>query len=140
MKLSPNFTLQELTQTSTGLQNEPKPEHLPRLIALAATLEKVRSLFNRPIIVSSGYRSDAVNTKVGGSKTSAHSLGYAADFTVKGLSVREVCEKLVQSNIKFDQLIDEKRGNTTWIHLSIDPRMRGQVLTFRNGTYTQGLT
>ena len=140
MKLSPNFTLQELTQTSTGLPNEPKPEHLPRLIALAATLEKVRSLFNRPIIVSSGYRSDAVNTKVGGSKTSAHSLGYAADFTVKGLSVREVCEKIVQSNINFDQIIDEKRGNTTWIHLSIDPRMRGQVLTFRNGTYTQGLT
>jgi putative chitinase len=140
MKLSPNFTLQELTRTSTGLPNEPKPEHLPRLIALAATLEKVRALFNRPIVVSSGYRSDAVNAKVGGSKTSAHSLGYAADFTVNGLSVREVCEKLVQSNIKFDQLIDEKRGNTTWIHLSIDPRMRGQVLTFRNGTYTQGLT
>ena len=139
MKLSHNFTLAELTRTDTRLPNEPTPEMLPRLIALAATLENVRSLFNRPILVSSGYRSKTVNDKVGGSDKSAHSLGYAADFTIKGLSVREVCEKLVQSNIKFDQLIDEKRGGASWIHLSVDPRMRGQVLTFRNGTYSQGL-
>lgn len=139
MKLSPNFTLQELTRTDTGIDNAPNPAILPRLVALANTLEKVRALFNRPIIVSSGYRSSAVNDAVGGSKTSAHSLGYAADFIVQGLSVRDVCEKLVQSNIKFDQLIDEKRGGAAWIHLSVDPRMRGQVLTFRNGKYTQGL-
>lgn len=139
MKLSPNFTLAELTRTDTGIDNQPEPVYLPRLVNLAKELEKVRALFSKPIHVNSGFRSAAVNKAVGGSQTSAHSIGYAVDFTVPGVSVTDVCKAIIKSGIKFDQLIDEKRNGPGWIHLSIDPRFRGQVLTFRNGKYTQGL-
>jgi len=135
MQLSEHFSYDELTVTNTGLPNTPTTSQIQNLKRLAETLEQVRALFNLPLIVTSGYRSDAVNKKVGGSKTSAHAYGVAADFTVKGKSVREVCEAIKKSGIKFDQMIDED----TWIHLSVDSRFRGQVLSYRGGKYLNGL-
>lgn len=133
--LSPHFTLSEMTVTSTGLDNQPTPAHLANLKVAAAGMEKVRAALGKPILVNSAYRSAAVNRRVGGVPTSAHCQGYAVDFRVKGMTPLEICRALVKAGVKFDQLIEEG----AWTHVSFDPRMRGQVLTMRNGKYTAGL-
>ena len=89
MKLSKHFTLEELTRSATaqrlGLDNLPSVHELANLMRLATVLEDVRHVLgSRPILISSGFRSEAVNKAVGGSPSSAHRLGLAADFTCPG--------------------------------------------------------
>jgi len=142
--LTNNFSLEELTRSQTAvrkdLDNTPTSEVLANLTDLAFALEQVRALLDSPIFVSSGYRSPKVNAAVGGSSSSAHCRGMAADFVAgKFGSPLDVCRKIAASDLEFDQLIFE--GN--WTHYSIDPRMRRQVLTahFTGGrvSYVQGL-
>ena len=140
MNLTPHFTLEEFTTTSTSLDNTPSKETLEVLRTTAFYMEQVRELLgNVSIKVNSGYRSPEVNAKAGGSKTSAHLLGYAVDFTASGHTPLTIANVLAKSNLKFDQLIYEG----TWVHISFDPKMRREVLTaHRNGgtiTYTKGL-
>lgn len=144
MNLSNHFTLEELTHSEVavrkGLDNTPGSEALTNLADLASALEEVRSLLDCPIIISSGYRSPKVNAAVGGSATSAHCDGYAVDFIVPGFGTpQEIARAIAASSVAFDQLIYEG----TWVHLSIDPRMRNNTLTahFANGktTYTNGI-
>lgn len=142
MNLTPHFTLAEMTVSQTaarkGLSNEPSERALENLIKTAYVMEDIRALLgNKPISVSSGYRSHAVNKAVGGSNTSAHVDGLACDFICPAFgSPLAICKIIARSGIKFDQLIEEG----TWVHISIDPRMRQQVLTMRNGKYSMGLT
>ena len=141
MMLSEHFSLAEMVVSQTaarkGLDNTPGPGTVENLKALAATLEKVRAILGHPIHISSGYRSIAVNRAIGGVGTSAHCLGHACDFIAPGFgSPLEVCRAIAASDLKFDQLIEEG----TWVHLSVDPRMRRQVLTMRGGKYTPGLS
>lgn len=145
MKLSQHFNLDEFTisQTATrkGIDNTPPPVVIEKLRMLAATLEQVRSLLgNNSIRISSGYRSLALNRAIGSGDLSAHVLGYAVDFTCPGFGTpKKVAKKIAESPIKFDQIIYEG----TWIHLSVDPRNRREVLTatFKNGkaTYSKGI-
>jgi hypothetical protein len=145
MKLSENFNLNEFTASETatrkGIDNTPPPVVTEKLRMLAATLEQVRSLLgNNSIRVSSGYRCLALNRAIGSGDLSAHVLGYAVDFTCPGFGTpKEVANKIAQSPIKFDQLIYEG----TWIHLSVDPRNRREVLTAHFGkgktSYTKGI-
>ena len=145
MKLSMNFALDEFTasQTATrqGIKNTPSTAVVENLRMLAATLEQVRSLLgNHSIRISSGYRCLALNRAIGSGDTSAHVLGYAVDFTCPGFGTpKEVANKIAESPIKFDQLIYEG----TWVHLSIDPRNRREVLTAHFGkgktSYTKGI-
>lgn len=141
MNLTPHFTLAEMTVSQTaarkGLSNEPTERALENLIKIAYTMEDVRALLgSKAISVSSGYRSIAVNKAVGGSNTSAHVDGLACDFICPAFgSPLAICKLIAKSGIKFDQLIEEG----TWVHISIDPRMRQQVLTMRNGKYSMGL-
>ncbi len=140
MNITTHFTLSELTMSQTavrlGLDNMPGVEALANLKFLAATLELVRYEFSAPVIVSSGYRSPAVNAAVGGSKTSAHMEGRAADFTIPAWgSPLDVCKKISASHLVFDQLIHEFGA---WVHLGVarkgvSPRM--ELLTIdRLGT------
>lgn len=131
MKLSPNFTLAELTVTNTGLFNSPNAERLANLVSLASTLEKVRSaLGGKPIIISSGYRSEAVNAAVKGARNSAHIQGLAADFTCHKFGTPlQVCEAIRQAGIEVDQVIHEYGR---WIHLGISKSPRMQFLTIDN--------
>ena len=133
MNLTKNFTLQELTATNTGINNIPSNLIIENLFKLATTLEKVRVLFDgKPIDISSAYRSPDVNQKVGGSKTSAHMKGFAADFKVRGLSLKQVFDTIKSSGIEYDQLIIEPN----WIHLGLsDGVMRKQNLTFDGKNY-----
>lgn len=136
MRLTPHFRLSELTYSDTavslGNKNIPTKEHLANLQELAKTLERVRKVLgNNAIIISSGYRNPEVNKAVGGSPTSDHANGLAADFSCPGYgSVQMVCEAIRDSGIKFDQLIFEQRGSTHWAHLGIGRRMRQQALSW----------
>jgi putative chitinase len=134
-QLTQHFTLAEMTVTSTGLDNQPTTTHLTNLKTAAAGMEKIRVALGKPIKVNSAYRSAAVNRRVGGVPTSAHCQGYAVDFRVSGMRPLDICKAIIAAGIKFDQLIEEG----TWTHISFDPRMRGQVLTMRDGRYVSGL-
>jgi zinc D-Ala-D-Ala carboxypeptidase len=149
MNLTEHFTLAELTGSDYAIRhgiNNTSSDHeiLANLHILAQGLERVRHIFMLPLIVSSGYRSPRVNAGVGGSKTSAHLRGLAADFIVPGVSQIEVCRLLADKpEIGFDQLIYEGR----WCHISFpepehDPAGIVLTATFHGGkaTYSKGIT
>jgi hypothetical protein len=135
--LSAHFTLSELTVTDTDEDNTPSSIALKRLTGTARHMEAVRALLKKPIIVNSGYRSPAVNKAVGGSPTSAHALGYAVDFVCSDFGdPMAICRAIAASDIAFDQLILERN---LWVHISFDPRMRHQILSYVGGKYVAGL-
>lgn len=138
MNLSPHFTLEEMTVSQTaarkGLDNTPSPEVQARMRKTAQGLEGVRVVLGgAPIIISSGYRSPAVNAAVGGAKASQHLTGEAVDFTAPRFgSVIDVFNAIKSSGIKYDQLIQEFGS---WVHISFSAKPRGQALIIdRNGT------
>lgn len=135
MKLTPNFTLAEFTVSETararGLSNQPAFEHLANLRVTALGMEMVKRLLGgRPIYITSAYRSPAVNKAVGGTDTSAHPMGFAADFRAAGLS-SFYAAKLLAGQLPYDQLIHEPSRKV--VHISFDPRLRMQALTQRGG-------
>ena len=143
MNLSPHFTLAELTRTSSGLANVPTDAEVKALEALCATLlEPVRAKFG-PVSIHSGYRGPAVNAKIGGSKTSQHMRGEAADFHCPGATLETVMRWIVtESNLHYGQVILEGHtaGEPTWIHLSLGTPWRlgsacMQALTFDGKGY-----
>ena len=144
MNLSNNFTLEQLTASTVGakrgIANVPTDEQVANLTELARALDKVQALLGHPLYIDSAFRSPKLNAAVGGSSSSAHLEGYAADIVCVGFgSPIEVIQAIENSDIEFDQLIQEG----TWTHFSIDPRLREEVLTahFAGGkvTYTQGI-
>ena len=138
MKLSEHFNLNEFTisQTATrkNIDNTPSDAIIERLRMLAATLEQVRGLLgNSPIRISSAYRCKELNRAIGSVDTSAHVLGYAVDFSCPIFGTpKEVAQEIAKSAIKFDQLIFEQN----WIHLSVDPRNRRELITAHFGSKT----
>lgn len=128
--LSKNFALSEFTASATadklGLINEPNQQQVIALAALAnVIMQPIRDHYRSRVIISSGYRGPALNTAIGGSMTSQHSLGEAADFTVKGYSCKEVAEWIAyESGLDFDQLIWERQYGEDgglikeWLHIS----------------------
>jgi len=126
MKLSENFTLDELTKsqeaTRLGISNEPNDEHITNLILLCThILQPVRDHFKIPVSISSGYRSAALCEAIGSSATSQHTKGQAADFELFGIHNRKVSDWIVQ-NLDYDQCILEfwtpSDPNSGWIHCS----------------------
>lgn len=90
-------------------------------------LDPLRERYGKPIHVNSGYRSPALNKAVGGSKTSQHMTGLAADITAGSAVKNKILFSLVQElDLPFDQLIDEK--NFRWIHVSFSSKPRKQIL------------
>ncbi|ESQ82339.1 peptidase M15A [Asticcacaulis sp. AC466] len=126
------FSLTELTHSDIAVRrsisNVPSAAIAARLADTAVHMDFVRTILSYPIIVSSGYRGPDLNKVVGGADTSAHTLGYAVDFTCPGYGIPlHVAEKIRDSGVKFDQLIYEG----AWVHISFDPRIRQQCLTAR---------
>jgi len=137
MRLSPNFTLAELTRTDTGFDNKPgNANEWANLKQLAMNLEHVRTLIGKPVIITSAFRSEAVNRKVGGSLTSHHRFGFAADFVIQGMPVFDVVSLLTNSWLHFDQLINEQEKGIT--HISFAPLLRREVLTQRGASFLKG--
>ena len=122
MNLSPHFTLSEMTRTSSGLYNGPTIDKIRALTVLCTTLlEPVRNRFG-PVSIHSGYRGPAVNVAIGGSKSSQHMKGEAADFHCTGASLETVMRWIVvESGLSYGQVILEghTKGEPTWIHLSL---------------------
>ena len=125
------FTWAEMTTTSTSLPNVPSSTDRQRIRHFVTeVLDPIRRYIGRPVRVTSGYRSEGVNIAIGGSKTSAHRYGFAADIKARGLTAAELVAEIVALGIEFDQLIgyDEKRGGHVHIGLSPSGRNRRQVL------------
>lgn len=144
MKLTEHFTLEELTTSDYavrhGIANVPSEQIVTSLRVLASGLEQVRALLGHPMVVSSGYRCPMLNRAVGGSTTSDHMIGLAADFVCPGFGTPlEIARAIEASDIAFGQLIQEG----TWVHISFSPFERRTVLTahFSNGraSYSPGL-
>ena len=142
MRLSPNFTLEELTVSQTaarhGLDNTPPPEIIENLRLLAQSLQALRVLFgNNAIVVTSGYRSPKVNKRVGGSANSDHLKGLAADFIVPNFGPPDqVIRAILGSDIPFKQAI---REFDRWTHFSIpapgeQPRRQALIID-QQGTH-----
>lgn len=89
-QLSTHFKLSELIITETGMDNTPTESFLPRLKWTAGKLEEIRALYNKPIYVTSCYRSLKVNRAVGGSATSLHLTGTAVDFRISNYTVQQL--------------------------------------------------
>ena len=107
-------------------QFEPSNDIIDSLRRLCQNiLEPLRQTLNQPVKVSSGYRCLRVNTKIGGSKTSQHLVGEAADIVVLTMTVDGLFEFIKQSGLPFDQLIQEF---DRWVHVSFRPDPRGQSL------------
>lgn len=126
------FTKSELTRSDTarirGIDNTPTPEASAALDALMwNVLDPIRRMWGKPIIVNSGYRCPKLNAAVGGSATSQHMKGEAADITAGDPTKnKELFDMIARSAIPFDQLIDEK--NYRWIHVSYRPNGRRNIL------------
>ena len=139
MKLSANFSLSELTKSETatrnGISNVPSALVIEKLQDLVTNiLQPLRAKFGT-VIVTSGYRSPEVNKSVGGSTTSHHCFGYAADFEVLGMDNKELAV-YIRDNLTYTQLILEfytdGQPESGWVHCSYDAAdLKCQTLTAR---------
>lgn len=139
MKLTANFTLSEMTKSETalryGMANEPSETEIGNLRLLCEeVLQPVRDFYGMGVKVNSGYRHPLVNAKVGGSTTSDHCKGYAADIEIPGIANPDLAE-WIKENCKFRQLILEfytpgGPPDSGWVHVSYVPEdLKMQVLT-----------
>lgn len=120
--MSRYFSLWEMTRSDTaerrGISNTPNHDVLPRLhYLMEKCLDPIREAWGKPIGVNSGYRSLILNIAVGGSPTSQHLTGEAADITTGSVEGnRKLFGIIQQIGVDFDQLIDE--SGYRWIHVS----------------------
>ena len=149
MQLSKHFTLEEFTKSMTatrkGIKNDPGSGDIKNLENVAyEILEPVRAKFEKPVTITSGYRSEELCEAIGSKKTSQHAKGQAVDFEILGVPNIKVAY-WIQNNCDFDQLILEyycpKDGAKGWVHVSYNEQgaNRKQVLTFDGKSYENGL-
>ena len=135
-RLSQHFTLGELCKTSvkTADGNIPNHVHIENLKRLCGWLEMLRDEWNRryaegdePIIINSGYRSEAVNKAVGGASNSNHLTGCAVDIHVAGIEqalryaviLLDIAD---EGREEFDELLVEKSSKSIWVHFAVRPK------------------
>ena len=127
MKLTENFSLNELTKSQTaerkGIDNTPSTEHQENLKSLCEMiLQPIRDHFGQVVSVSSGYRSPELCVAIGSSTQSQHAKGQASDFEIFGVSNKELAD-YINENLDYDQLIleywkGEDEPNSGWVHCS----------------------
>lgn len=129
MNLSEHFTLDEATYSETAVRmnipNQPSDLQLTNMKHAAACLEHLRAVTG-PLRINSWLRLPDVNVAVGGSKISSHMDGFAIDVSSSTLTPIQLCHKVEELGIKFDQMIYEYGR---WMHISFAPEMRQQKLT-----------
>lgn len=146
MKLTKNLSLQEMlksrTATRLGLSNSPNEEHVKNMQALAENIfQPLRDYFGVPIHISSGYRSEALNKAIGGSKSSQHCKGEAIDIDRDGYSQPDNAQifEYIKKNLDFDQMIWEfgTQQNPEWVHVSHkrDGKNRAELLVAYKTSY-----
>ena len=126
MKLSANFQLSELVKSQVAerkkIPNNPSPAHIDNLKALCVNvLQPIRSHFEAPVIISSGFRSAELCIAIGSKPTSQHAEGKAADLEVVGVDNKELAT-WIKNNLEYDQMIlefyREGEPDSGWIHIS----------------------
>jgi uncharacterized protein YcbK (DUF882 family) len=137
-QLTKNFSLEEMVKSETalrhGMENKPGPDELNNLLQLCANvLQPVRDHYQKGVKVNSGYRSPDVNAKVGGSRTSDHTRGMAADIEIPGVPNADLAS-YIRDNLQFTQLILEYYTvgvpDSGWVHVSYNEQdLKKQVLT-----------
>lgn len=149
MKLSENLTLAEFIKSNTakrkGIDNSPTAEHLLAAKELATNIfQPIREHFGKPIFISSGYRSDALNKAIGGSSTSQHSKGEAIDIDQDGHGKPDNRDIFywIKDNLEFDQLIWEFGDDVKpdWVHVSFKPNGKQRKEILRAKRNSQGKT
>lgn len=126
------FTIAELCKSDTAVRknidNSPTSEIINNLKQLVKyVLDPLREKYGKPIRVNGAYRCPELNKAVGGSNTSQHMTGQAADITVGSPdNNKKLFNLIIEMNLPFDQLIDEK--NFRWIHVSYSNKHRKQIL------------
>ena len=149
MQLSKHFKLEEFTKSMTatrkGIKNEPGSGDIKNLENIAyEILEPVRAKFDKPVTITSGYRSEELCEAIGSKKTSQHAKGQAVDFEIAGIPNIKIAY-WIQNNCDFDQLILEfyspDDGAKGWVHVSYNEAgaNRKQVLTYDGKQYSNGL-
>ena len=149
MKLSENFSLEELIRSSTamriGIDNIPNDEHLKNLqVVVDEIAQPLRDHFGKPVRINSGYRSPALNDAIGGSKKSQHSKGEAIDLEIDGVSNMEVAGWITE-NCDYDQVILEfynpaEGPNSGWVHASckadLSQNRKRNLIALKDGNKT----
>jgi zinc D-Ala-D-Ala carboxypeptidase len=138
MQLSKNLSLAEVMRSETakrkGISNMPTPEHIENFKLLAEKIfQPIREHFGKPIHISSGYRSAALNKAIGGASSSQHCSGEAIDIDMDGTDVTNAqIFNYIKDNLEFDQLIWEfgTDSNPDWVHVSYESKgkQRKQIL------------
>lgn len=145
-----HFTFQEFKRSEKAAElniDNTIPElaeaHIVELVDIL--LDPLRDAWGGPLTVSSGYRCPDLNRVLGGSETSAHTAGWAADLVPASADPRGVqglvdfaVEWLTATGLPFDQLIDERSGGSRWLHVGIrnlKGKQRRQVMIYDNGKY-----
>lgn len=133
MDLSKNFTLEEMTISQeaarSGIKNIPDNDKIENLRLLCENiLQPLRDSLRKPIVVNSGFRSVTINRRIGGSQSSQHCKGQAADIVVSGMTPVELMQKIRRLNLPVDQCIEEFGQ---WVHVSYGPRNRREYLKAR---------
>lgn len=142
MSLTKNFSLLELVSSETasrrGIDNRPSNAVTENLKRLAVNvLQPIRDWYGKAINITSGYRSPKLNKAIGGSTTSDHCFGNAADFTILPQDYRKMIKHITE-NMTYKQLIVEFEANgyPRWLHISYDPaNNRKQNLIAKKGTF-----
>ena len=145
MKLSEHFTLEEMTKTShkTADGNIPSRVAIENLKRVCQWLERLREEYNKrygegseePIVINSGFRSWEVNKLAGGSTTSNHLVGCAADIRCLGkeqaLRYATILLDIADEGREdYDEIIIEVRGSTVWVHFAVRPKMNRRRIVF----------
>jgi len=130
--LTPHFTLEEMTYSKNAaiakIDNKPSQQHIEALTLLCIkVLEPLRVIVDAPINVTSGYRTPTVNRLAGGSRTSQHKKGEAADIKIKGLAAQELFEIICKSDLPFDQVIQEF---DQWVHVSFSVKRQRRSMLY----------
>jgi len=138
MQLSKHLSLAEVVRSETakrkGISNMPTDAHIANFKLLAEKVfEPIRTHFGKPIHISSGYRSEALNKAIGGSLTSQHCSGEAIDIDMDGTAVTNAqIFNFIKDNLNFDQMIWEFGTDTNpdWVHVSYEStgKQRKQIL------------
>lgn len=142
------FTITELCYSDVakqkGIDNSPTTDVRANLVTLVNNLlDPLREAWKSPIRVTSGFRCGVLNKAVGGSTTSAHLYGLAADIAPingKIKEFKEFCKDyFADKRQRFDQVILETRDGREWVHIGLstkDGRKRGQIMTYDGIRYT----
>lgn len=137
MKLTPHFTAEELTTTSNKEWKEKNKELITTgidyLYHLAGFSERVRTIIDSPMIITSGYRCKELNDAIRGSRNSQHVICEAIDFIPVKKSVLDAYIALMFSDLKYHQLILEIKRNSSWVHIGIGGKKEN--LVFKDNKY-----